>query len=171
MSYHLKLRKGLSYFGNGITATKEHPDVFVDSKTAADAAVSSGYFKLVGGSDESASGGSLTMIDGHLDPEQLSKMKVDELKRLAADMGVDISNCKNKAETVAVLAAAEVKAPDEPDDGINMDELAEMDEEALRSYAEAADIDLTDCETKEDILAAISVASGGSLTMIDLQHE
>lgn len=169
MSYHLKLSKGLSYFGNGITATKEQPDVFVDSKAAADAAVATGYFKLIGGDADVASGGSPDIINGHLDPEQLKKLTVKELEKLAADMGLDISDCKNKGETVAALAAVEVEAVKA--DTIDMEELAEMSEEELRSFAAEQDIDLTDCETKEDILSTISVASGGSLTMIGLQQE
>lgn len=169
MSYHLKLTKGISYIGNGLTATREAPDVFVDSKDTADAAVATGYFKLIGGDADVATGGSPDIINGHLDPEQLKKLTVKELKKLAADMGVDVSGCDNKAEIVAALAAVEIEA--EKADTIDMEELAEMSEEELRSFAAEQDIDLTDCETKDDILSAISVATGGSLTMIGLQQE
>ena len=45
----------------------------------------------------------------HLDAEQLSGMTVAELKKLADDMGVDVSKCKVKADYIAAIAAAEVE--------------------------------------------------------------
>lgn len=44
--YHLKLVKGASYTGI-VSATAKKPDVFVDSKAKADAAIASGFFELV----------------------------------------------------------------------------------------------------------------------------
>lgn len=44
--YHLRLIKGLSYYGV-VEASKEQPDVFVEDKNVADAAVASGYFVLL----------------------------------------------------------------------------------------------------------------------------
>ena len=167
--YHLKLCKGLSYSNGKVTATRQRPDVYVDDKATADTAVASGYFRLLGGVEEQATGGGTPPeLTGQLDPVQLSKMKVEELKRLAADMGVDVSGL-NKAEIVKALAAEEVTADKEGT--IGMEELAEMSEEELRSLAAEADISLDGCVTKEDILAAISVANGGNYTMIDLQRE
>lgn len=46
---------------------------------------------------------------GHLDAEQLSSMTIADLKKLAGDMGVDVSKCKVKADYVAAIAAAEVE--------------------------------------------------------------
>ena len=48
--YHLKLCKGLSYYGMGgaLKATRQQPDVLTEDKAIADAAVASGFFKLVG---------------------------------------------------------------------------------------------------------------------------
>ena len=43
-----------------------------------------------------------------LDPEQLSAMKLAELKALADEMGVDASGCKTKAEYVNAISAEEV---------------------------------------------------------------
>lgn len=165
--YHLKLCRGLSYSNGKVTATRQRPDVYVEDKATADAAVASGYFRLVEvveAPDFPPAG----EIVGHLDPAQLSKMKVEELKRLAADVGIDVSGL-NKAEIVKALAAEEVAVDKERT--ISMEELAEMSEEELRSLAAEADISLDGCVTKEDILAAISVANGGSYTMIDLQRE
>lgn len=44
--FHLRLIKGLSYFGI-VSATKKNPDVYTDDKATADKAVASGYFVLV----------------------------------------------------------------------------------------------------------------------------
>lgn len=46
MKYHLRLSKGLSYCGV-LSATKQRPDAYTDSKAVADQAVASGYFTLV----------------------------------------------------------------------------------------------------------------------------
>lgn len=46
MSYHLRLCKSLSYKGV-VSATKKQPDVFVEDKATAEAAVATGYFTLV----------------------------------------------------------------------------------------------------------------------------
>ena len=51
MSYHLKLVKALSYYGP-VKATREHPDVFVEDEAIAQAAVASGYFRMVTGEPE-----------------------------------------------------------------------------------------------------------------------
>lgn len=47
--------------------------------------------------------------------------------------------------------------------------LAAMSKAELAAYAEEHEIDLKGCRTKDDMLEAISVAYGGSYTMIDLQ--
>ena len=49
--YHLKLVKALSFTGI-VTATKKNPDVFVEDKATADAAVATGYFKLIEEAEE-----------------------------------------------------------------------------------------------------------------------
>lgn len=48
---HLRLKKGLSYTGPGIQATKAQPDVFLEDDAAADAAIATGYFMEVAGAD------------------------------------------------------------------------------------------------------------------------
>ena len=58
------------------------------------------------------------MLTGHLDVAQLERMKKEDLLKLAADMGVDISKAKNNAERAAILAAVEVQAPaNDPENG------------------------------------------------------
>lgn len=52
---------------------------------------------------------------GRLDAEQLEGMDYNELKKLAADMGVEPEG-KKKSDYIAAIVAAEVKPGDEDDD-------------------------------------------------------
>lgn len=116
MSYHLKLTKALSYCGV-VKATKKNPDVFVEDKAAADAAVASGYFKLLeiveNMKDESPAQVS------HLDQSQFEKMKVDDLKKLATDMEIDTTGFKKKADYIEAIVAVEVTPGPENDEEDN----------------------------------------------------
>ena len=165
--YHLKLCKGRSYYGMGgaIKATQQQPDVFTEDEATADAAVASGFFKLVG-EVEAPSFPPPGEVLGHLDPEQLETMTIPDLKKLAGEMGVDIKGLKDKAAIIAAIAAAEVSAP-----AFDAEALAAMSDEALKALVEEKGIDLTGCETREDALEKISVALGGSYTMLDLMRE
>lgn len=60
---------------------------------------------------------------------------------------------------------------DESDTIPNYDVLTEMTKAELIVYAEENGIDVSNCKTKADILKTISVANGGSSTMIDLQEQ
>ena len=51
-------------------------------------------------------------MEGHFDEKALSTMKVDGLSKLAADLGVDISEAKVKADYVALLSAVTVTVED-----------------------------------------------------------
>jgi hypothetical protein len=63
---------------------------------------------------------------GHLDPEQLAEMDYNDLKKLAADMGVKPTG-KSKADYIAALVAVEVELGDEADpDEDDEDELPEL---------------------------------------------
>ena len=66
-----------------------------------------------GGGDEDATLAfedyALSVVSGHLVPEDLMKMTKDNMVKLAADMGVDIKACKTKAEIAAALAEVEVE--------------------------------------------------------------
>lgn len=110
--YHLKLIKSLSYTGV-VTATKKNPDVFVEDKAIADTAVATGYFKLVEEVEEMP--GKTAATVGHLDEAELAEMKFDDLKRLAADMGVDTKGLKSKADYAKAIAAVEVTPGTEED--------------------------------------------------------
>ena len=163
--YHLKLCKGLSYSNGKVTATKRNPGVFVDDKATADALLAPGYFKLISG-PEAPDFPPPGEVLGHLDPEQLDNMTIPELKKLAEDMGVDIKGLKAKVDIIAAIVAVEVSAP-----AFDGEALAAMSDEELKALAEEKGIDLTGCQTREDTLEAISVALGGSYTMLDLMRE
>lgn len=111
--YHIRLCKGLSYCGV-VSATRKEPDVFVEDKATADVAVASGYFRLMDGGEESAGGGQT--LTGNLDRGQLEEMKVDDLKRLAEDMGIETKGLK-KAQLVEAIAGEEVELDAEGDAG------------------------------------------------------
>lgn len=118
--YHIRLAKALSYSGI-VSATKKNPDLFVEDKATADAAVATGYFIIIDQQDGSHS-------------EQ-------------APEGQD-SN-------------------DTPD----YEALAKQTKAELTKYAQEHGISIEGCKTKADILQAISVANGGSYTMMELQQE
>lgn len=120
--YHIRLAKALSYSGI-VSATKKNPDVFVEDKATADAAVATGYFVHV---EERPSTAPIT---GHLDKGQLDSMKLADLKKLAEDMGIDTKGIKSKADFVAAIAAEEVEAGGivDPDDTAPEDEQPEDD--------------------------------------------
>jgi len=98
--YHLRLLKGLSYAG-AVAATRENPDVFTEDKAVVDAALASGYFALLAETEPPGQ-------TAHLDEAQLAEMKLEDLKRLAAAMDVDINGLRSKAEFIAAIAAVEV---------------------------------------------------------------
>ncbi len=50
-------------------------------------------------------------ITAHLDAAALAKLKTEDLEKLAADMGVDISGAKTNTERAERIAAVEVLIP------------------------------------------------------------
>lgn len=62
-----------------------------------------------------ASAETLDIVDGHFTVESLMEMTRDNMEKLAADLSVDVSKCKNKPDIAAALAAVEVK-PGEPEE-------------------------------------------------------
>ncbi|MEE0100817.1 MAG: SAP domain-containing protein [Acutalibacteraceae bacterium] len=163
--YHLRLCKALSYTGV-VSATRKEPDVFTEDKAIADKALASGYFQLV--EDD---GRQTATVKGHLSKEQLESMKVSDLKKLAEAMGIDTSGIEKKAELVEAISAEEVEAPAEEENEVDYEGLSDMTKAELTAYAAEHGISLEGCNTKADMLSTISVANGGSYTMIDLQKE
>lgn len=96
MSYHLKLTKALSYCGV-VTATRQHPDVIVEDKATADAAVATGYFKLVDSEESPAA------PEDNTPRKTLEEMTVSELESYAAYHDVSLKGISKKADIIAKL--------------------------------------------------------------------
>lgn len=106
--YHLKLLKGLSYNGV-VSASQKNPDVYVLDETLANQAVATGYFKLVSGEIERVQLSSAQDVkSGNLDTAQLESMKLEDLKRLAEDIGLDPSAYRKKADLIEAISSVEV---------------------------------------------------------------
>ena len=54
----------------------------------------------------------LDIVDGHFTTESLMDLTRTDMEKLAADMGVDVSKCRNKSDIAALLSAVEVNAED-----------------------------------------------------------
>ena len=106
--YHLKLMKALS-FTCIVTATKKNPDVFLEDKATADAAVATGYFKLIEEAEEPPEGGEEKEPgEGGGDKEpgkKLEEMTVPELETFAAYKGISLKGISKKADIIAKLKA------------------------------------------------------------------
>lgn len=104
--YHLKLMKALSFTGI-VTATKKNPDVFLEDKATADAAVATGYFKLIEEAEEPPEGGEEKEPgEGGGDKEpgkKLEEMTVPELETFAAYKGISLKGISKKADIIAKL--------------------------------------------------------------------
>jgi hypothetical protein len=107
MRYHLKLQKGLSYCGV-VSATKQKPDVVTEDSAVADAAVTTGYFVLVDTEETADESHGRT---GYLDSLQLESMKVEELKALAMQMGLETKGMKAKKDYIDAITVQEVNVP------------------------------------------------------------
>lgn len=104
MSYHLRLCRGLSYSNGQLSATRKHPDAYTEDKATADKAVASGYFELVETAQASQ--------EAQLDPEQLGTMTLANLKKLAKEMGLDVTG-KDKESIIAAIVAEPVTPGEE----------------------------------------------------------
>lgn len=94
--YHLRLLKALSYTGV-VSATKNKPDVFVENKATADAAVATGYFKLVDSEESPAP------PEDSTPGKTLEEMTVPELESYAAYHNVSLKGISKKADIIAKL--------------------------------------------------------------------
>ena len=96
--YKVKLIKGLSYTG-AVRATKKDPFVEVEEKETAEALVASGYFELVEITEANNDGAEENGKD-------LDSMTVPQIDAYAAEQGIDLTGCKNKAEKLAKIKEA-----------------------------------------------------------------
>ena len=81
---HLKLSKGLSYMGHGVTVTRQEPDVFVEDADTAAALIATGYYTEAGNEPvtppQAAPTGTIEAID---------TMGVTKLRAYAKEHGID----------------------------------------------------------------------------------
>lgn len=103
--FHLRLIKASSYTSGAIKASAENPDVYTEDEQVAKAAVESGYFARVEGGTVTETPG--TEDEAHLDTEDLSKMTVANLTKLAKDMGIDVKDMK-KADIIKAISEQSV---------------------------------------------------------------
>lgn len=71
-----------------------------------------------GGSDPTAgdlpdSAETVDIIDDHFDRESLMQLTRPQMEKLAGDLGVDVSRCKNKGDIADLLVEVEVAVPAE----------------------------------------------------------
>lgn len=150
--YRLKLTKARSYTRGGVTVTQEKPFADVEDAETVEALLSSGYFTLVSspdvpGAEPDNSGTEGTEADG-------SGTEGTE---------ADSDGTEGTEPDSSEPEGTELK----PD----YDALSKMSKADLTVYAKEREIDIGKCKTKSDILTAISMAYGGSPTMIDLQRD
>lgn len=114
--YKLKLTHGLSCKAGKVRATKSNPYVEVEDKEQADNAIATGYFELISSPEDD--GGK---IDA--DPEVIptEKMTVPQLDKYAADNGIDLAGCNNKAEKLNRILEA-ISSPEDDDKRIDFNE-------------------------------------------------
>lgn len=98
--YHLKLIKGISFTNGDISAHKDNPDVYVDGKEAAEAAVSTGYFAYA--DDENA-----PVAPAKQEPKRLELMNVAELETYAVYHDIDIKGVKGKQNIIKAIIEAQ----------------------------------------------------------------
>ena len=98
---HLKLTKGLSYTGHGITASRQVPDVFSSDETVVAALLDTGYFALIGGSNTPAKAPDTGTI------EAIDTMGSTKLRAYAKEHGLDLTWEKG---TEADIIRSDIKA-------------------------------------------------------------
>ena len=109
----LKLIKGRSYTGYGISATPDCPFVETDKKEISDSLVASGYFSFV--EEDSSSENNASKTEDKL----LEKMTEKELDVYAAENGMDISGISKKADKLAAVQKALAESDDSLFNGEN----------------------------------------------------
>lgn len=116
--YHLRLVKGLSYSG-AVSATKDHPDVFVEDEKKYQRAMKSGYFEEIANAPEKSVGTESGREEDRLPAEveagerpadTLVDMNTTELRAYASLNGIDTSGLKEKEEILNAIKEAEKKA-------------------------------------------------------------
>lgn len=99
------------------------------------------------------------------------------VKATKAQPIVEVDNAEN-AQALTATGYFEIFETCETDDKPvteistpDYEKLSAMTKSELADYAQSNGIDTAECKTKADILEVISIANGGSPTMIDLQKQ
>ena len=169
----LKLVKGISYTGT-VRATAKNPFCTVDTDKEAEALVASGFFKIIFTTEVECKKDTSSQKPPEEKEIVIDKMKKEDLEALAAKLGVDLSTCKNNDERKAALKAVlEDQGGQDPAftlkvEGATPEELEGMTVDQLKDYAKAHEIDVSSCNDKADYMTVISMALGGSLTIMGL---
>lgn len=174
--YHLRLIKALSYTGV-VEATKQRPDVYVEDKAIADAAVATGYFKLIKDEGEEFI---LEELFQRILAEEAEKTQDNEEKECAIPL--------HKELRLTAPDENEEKTPNEEENKMNEVEekksekpLEEMTVPELETFAAYKGISLKGISKKADIIAKLKTeldeketeneVDYGSPTMTELQGQ
>lgn len=103
--YHLRMIKGRSYTSDAFRATAKYPDVYTEDEQEVIAALNSGHFAKI--EDETVTDTPGTEDKAHLDKEDLNKMTIADLTKLAKDMEIDTKDMK-KAELIEAISTQNV---------------------------------------------------------------
>lgn len=101
--YHLRLKKALSYSGI-VSATREHPDIYIEDSAIAVAAEATGYFEFI--SDAVPSIPASPEPQGKL----LTEMTTAELQTFASYKNISTKGLNKKIDIITKLRA---ELPDE----------------------------------------------------------
>lgn len=110
--FNLKLINALSYTGK-VTATKDNPNVTVETKEEADYLVGLGIFEATATEIVEAPGAETT---GDEDGPNIDKMRKAELEAFAAEKGIDLTGCPTNEEKKAKIKAALAEKEDSGED-------------------------------------------------------
>lgn len=94
---------------DGQEAGERHQEAQEDAEQADGSQDSQGQNE---GQEGKENGQEAKMVEGHLDPDQLSTMKKSDLEKLAEQLGIDISGAKNNKERAELIASATVQVPE-----------------------------------------------------------
>ena len=90
----------------------EDSEVYINPSSDAPPAerLENGGSDIPGGTLPGSAAG-VDIIDGHFDWESLMQLTRQQMEKLAADMSVDVSRCKNKGDIAGLLVEVDVASP------------------------------------------------------------
>lgn len=118
--YKIRLIKGKSFTDGKIKISAANPETDIEDDEYAKRLIATGYFAEVPYEKQEAP--SESSMTGHLDAKQLEEMSTDDLRKLAADMGIDTAAVRKKSELISAISAVEVEAGEAVDLGVDGNE-------------------------------------------------